>query len=84
MKIYKIKESELSSLQFPICVCVYQYNHKSFSMVEINTGLHKGSIKVVSDIYSSYDELKKSYNIYNTHYPILFDHIIYNNISCVI
>lgn len=80
MNIYKIKESELSSIHFPRCVCVYNCNNK-FSMIEVNTDRYKGSIKMISNTYNTYDEIKKSFKLSDTIYPILFNYIIYDNIS---
>jgi hypothetical protein len=80
MNIHKIKETELVSANFPECVCIYQYSANNFSMVEVNTGRHKGSIKVISNRYNSYKELKTLFNKSNTIYPVLFNYIIYNDI----
>lgn len=81
MNIYKINETDFRHQYFPTCVCVYQYNNCKYSMAEINTDLYKQSIKIISKIYNTYDELIKSFDINNTIYPVLFNHIIYNDIS---
>lgn len=80
MNISIIKETDLYKLNFPACVCVYKNNKKRYSMAEINTGLYKSSIKIISNIYNTYDELKKSYDINDTNYPVIFDYIIYSNL----
>jgi hypothetical protein len=80
MNLYKIKETELYKNHFPVCVCIYQNIKKKYCMAEINTGLYKGTIKIISDTYNTYDELKNNYNTNNTNYPVLFNHIIYNNL----
>lgn len=81
MTVYKIKESSNEISNFPPCVCVYQNDYKKFSMIEVNTGYYKGSIKMISKIYNSYDELQKNFNTLSTVYPILHNYVIYNDVS---
>ena len=50
-------------------------------MIEINTGYYKGSIKPISKIYNSYDELVKNFDPNSTNYKILKNYIIYNDIG---
>ena len=81
MNIHKIKETSLSSANFPECICVYQASDNKFFMIEVNTGRHKGSIKLISDSYASYKELKTSFDTTSVIYPVLFNYIIYNDIT---
>ena len=75
-----IKESELGNLNFPTCICPYK-NRDSYMLVEVNTGSYKGSLKLVSDFYSSLDELYKNMDSSNYCYPLLGGHLIFNDIT---
>lgn len=75
-------ESQVGNKPFPVCVCPYK-NKDSYTMVEINTGYYKGSIKSITKAYPSYDKLMYSYKRdYNNQsvYPYLNNHIIYNDV----
>ena len=74
-----IKDSEIGKHILPIYVCPYKNGNK-YMMVEVNTGNHKGSIIPITKTFNSLDNLLKSFNKSQTVYPVLFDHIIYNDL----
>ena len=79
--LIKIGDSQVANSHFPVCVCPYQASNNSFMMVEVNTGYHKGSLKPISQSFSSYTELMNNFNIHSTFYPVLHNHLIFNDIS---
>ena len=74
-----IKDSEVGNLNMPISLCVFQNENKYF-LVEVNTGYQKGSMKVISGHYHSVEELlRENKNTIKNSYPLLQNHIIYND-----
>jgi len=78
--IIYIKDSELQNMIMPSCICIYKNGHK-YSLVEVNTGSYKNSIKPLTKCYDKIDEIIGI--IENNHnqliYPLLKNHIIYND-----
>ncbi len=63
-----VKESELST--FPECLCVYYYNYR-YMIIEVNTGVHLGSIKPISESYKSISELMNNFDSTQSIYKML-------------
>lgn len=76
--LVRIKDSEVANSHFPECLCAYQ-NGSTFMMVEVNTGLRIGSLKPVSKVYHSIEDMRRSYDISKSIYPVIEDHLIYND-----
>ena len=76
--IIKIGDSKVGDLHFPACICPYQ-NKGSYTMVEVNTGSYKGSIKYISQEYRSYQTLVQNFDMKGSSLPFLKNYIIYND-----
>jgi hypothetical protein len=70
-----IKDYDVARSYFPTCVCPYK-NGDSFMMVEVNTGIFKGSLKPISQVFRSFDEMYTFYDRSSTVYPILWNYLI--------
>jgi hypothetical protein len=53
---FMIKDSNVGSAHMPTCTTLYK-NRDSYMLVEVNTGAHIGSIKVISEPYSKIGDL---------------------------
>lgn len=78
-KFIRIKDSMVGSSNFPPCICLYQNIQNGYMMVEVNTGYHKGSLKSITQSYSSYQQLIENFDQSKQHYPFLNNYIIYND-----
>lgn len=79
-KYVYIPDTKIADMIFPKCTCIYTNNDK-YMLAEINTGYRKGSIKVITPMYSSVKSLMDNHTkkIYNP--PFLKNHIIYNGLD---
>ena len=71
-----IRESDLSNMTFPECVCPYLHVN-TYMLAEINTGRFKSNIRIISNVYSSLDELLKFK--YTGQHRFLHNHLIYSD-----
>lgn len=73
--IILVTELELKTQSYPSCIAPYYYDH-SYMMVEINTGSHKGSIKIISKSYNNIHDLIYNFNYNQSSYPLLQNYLI--------
>jgi len=74
-----VGEIELSRQIYPMCSAIY-WNGSGYIMVEINTGLHMGSIKPISIQYKTLQHLLDQFDQQSVIYPVLPNTIIWWNL----
>lgn len=73
-----ILDSQIPRLHFPACTCIYK-NINTYTVVEVNTGLYIGSMKPITKIYQSIDDLLIEFANTQSSYPFLEKYIIVND-----
>jgi hypothetical protein len=79
-ELKRITEYEIRSKPYASCTVPYFYNNQ-YTIVEINTGRHIGSIKQIHGPYKDLKTLLDTYNYNSSDQPFLHNYILEGGIK---